>query len=98
MTSLIRNHKQPQGFKLMITRLIFAGGGTILPSNTRGPRTGASRGTGTGQARMPAPTMTGPHIHAGGDPSQATHFGSIVPGWLLCYTLQTVSNLTQLCD
>ena len=24
--------------------------------------------------------MTGPHIHPGGDPSQATHFGSIVPG------------------
>ncbi|KAL3153612.1 hypothetical protein ABBQ32_013217 [Trebouxia sp. C0010 RCD-2024] len=55
---------------------LAAGGGTILPSNTRGP----SRGTGRGQARLPAPTMTGPHIHAGGDPSQATHFGSIVPG------------------
>lgn len=34
--------------------------------------------------------MTGPHIHPGGDPSQATHFGSIVPG--MQSVLQSILN------
>lgn len=77
---------------------LVAGGGTILPSNTRGPSRGTGRGTGRGEGRLPPPTMTGPHIHAGGDPSQATHFGSIVPGVLsLLCLFQTLAefSLTQ---
>ena len=69
-----------------------AGDGTILPSNTRGP----SRGTGRGQSRLTAPAMTGPHIHPGGDPSQATHFGSIVPGmWTLLQCQSTQVSLRK---
>ncbi|KAL0017770.1 hypothetical protein WJX77_001053 [Trebouxia sp. C0004] len=54
------------------------GGGTILPATTRGPSRGR-RGT-TGTRGAGPPVLTGPHIHPGGNPSQATHFGSILPG------------------
>ena len=57
------------------------GGGTILPATTRGPSRGRRGTTGTrGAGRTHPPALTGPHIHPGGDPSQATHFGSILPG------------------
>ncbi len=61
--------------------LCDVGGGTILPATTRGPSRGRRGSTGTrGAGRTAPPALTGPHIHPGGDPSQATHFGSILPG------------------
>lgn len=59
----------------------YAGGGTILPTTTRAPapRRGG-RTTVRGAGRTSTPALTGDHILPGGDPSQATHFGSIVSG------------------